>query len=90
MLWCIGSFLPHQFLIHQAEVLVQELQLGDTETYRNVLLMDSFTFEELLSLVRPQITFHDAHLQEAILAGEMNWFTFFAVHIAAIVLCIHI
>ena len=49
---------------------LQELQLGDRETHINFLLMNTSTFEELLSLVGPQITFRDIHLWEAIPAEE--------------------
>ena len=70
--------------------LVQEFQLGDTNTYRNVMLMNSSTFEELLSFVEPQITFHDTHLREAIPAVEMSWFTFSSVHVAAIILSLQL
>ena len=69
---------------------MQEVQLGDTDTYRNFLLIDSSTFEESLSVVGPQITFRDTHLWEAILAEEMSCFTFSAVHVAAIVLCMRV
>ena len=75
----------HQYYMVHINHLVQELQLGEMETYRNFLLMDSSTFE-LLSFVGPQIYFHDTHLWEVILAGEMIWFTFSAVHVTATVL----
>ena len=69
---------------------MHELQFGDTDTYTNFLLIDSSTFEELMSVVGPQITFHDSHLWKAILAEEMSCFKFSAVHVAAIVLCMHV
>ena len=72
---CYGAY-PH----------LEELQLGDTETYINFLLMNSSTFEKLPSLVGPQITFHDTYLQEAIPAWEISWFTFSAVRVDTVVL----
>ena len=69
-------------------ITIQELELGDTDTYRNVLFMDTFNFEELLSLAEPQIIFHGTHLLKAIPPGKMSWFAFSAVHVAAIILCV--
>ena len=50
--------------------LVQELSLGDAATYRNFTRMDCTTFQTLLDLVKPKITFRDTHLRRAIPAGE--------------------
>ena len=50
--------------------LLQELSLGDAATYRNFMRMDCTTFQTLLNLVGPRITFKDTHLRRAIPAGE--------------------
>ena len=50
--------------------LVQELQLTDTGTYRHFLRMDMSTFDELLQLVEPYITYQDTNMRQAISVGE--------------------
>ena len=50
--------------------LVQELRLGDEAALKNFLRMNSATFEELLGIVGPHITYQDTHLRQAIPAGE--------------------
>ena len=50
--------------------LVNELLLGDQVTYRNFLRMDVTSFEELLSLVAPHITYSDTNMRPAIPPGE--------------------
>ena len=50
--------------------LLQELRLGDAATCRNFMWMDCTTFQFLLNLVGPKITFRDTHLRRAIIAGE--------------------
>ena len=50
--------------------LVQELRLGDAATYQNFMRMDCTTFQTLLDLVSPKITFKDTHFRRAIPAGE--------------------
>ena len=50
--------------------LVNELRLSDQVTYRNFLRMDVTSFEELLSLVAPHITYSDTNMRPAIPPGE--------------------
>ena len=50
--------------------LLQELRLGDAATYRNFMRMDCTTFQFLLNLVGPKITFRDTHQKRVIPAGE--------------------
>ena len=50
--------------------LVQELRLTDSPSYINFLRMDISSFEELLELVRPVITYTDTNMRQAISAGE--------------------
>ena len=50
--------------------LVQELRLGDHVTYKNFLRMDIATFDELLDLVTPYITYTDTNMRCAIPPGE--------------------
>ena len=49
---------------------MQELRLGDSESYRHFLRMDMSTFDELLSMVGPHITYQDTNMRQAISAGE--------------------
>ena len=50
--------------------LVQELRLADGESYRHFVRMDIATFDELLSMVRPHITYQDNNMRQAISPGE--------------------
>ena len=50
--------------------LLQELCLGDELSYRHFLRMDAATFDELLAMVRPHITFRDTNMRKAISPGE--------------------
>ena len=50
--------------------LVQELRLADSSTYRNFLRMDVPTFDELLKMVGPLITYQDTNMRQAISPGE--------------------
>ena len=50
--------------------LVQELQLSDSVNYRNFLLMDMATFDELLRLFGSHIKYQDTNMRQAISAGE--------------------
>ena len=50
--------------------LVQELRLGDHVTYKNFLRMDIATFDELLDLVRPHITYTNTNMRCAVPPGE--------------------
>ena len=50
--------------------LFQELGLGDQVTYKNFLRMDIATFDELLDLVTPHITYTDTNMRCAIPPGE--------------------
>ena len=50
--------------------LVQELRLADRSTYRHFLRMDVPTFDQLLSLVGPSITYQDTNMRQAIPPGE--------------------
>ncbi|XP_064471520.1 uncharacterized protein LOC135385872 [Ornithodoros turicata] len=52
------------------EKLMRELTLEDAESYRSWIRMDTNTFEELLSLVRPHISKQDTNFRPAICAGE--------------------
>ncbi|XP_064469905.1 uncharacterized protein LOC135384640 [Ornithodoros turicata] len=52
------------------ENLMRELTLEDAESYRSWIPMDTNTFEELLSLVRPHISKQDTNFRQAIRAGE--------------------
>lgn len=58
---------PNLGAYHQ---LVQELQLGDSATYRHFLRMDIPTFDEILRLVGPLITYQDTNMRQAISPGE--------------------
>ena len=58
---------PQFGVYHQ---LVQELRLTDAGTYRHFLRMDMSTFDELLQLVEPHITYQDTNMRQAISAGE--------------------
>ena len=49
---------------------MQELRLGDEAALKNFLRVNSATFEELLGIVGPHITYQDTHLRQAIPAGE--------------------
>ena len=50
--------------------LLQELRLANDATYRNFLRMDVSTFDELLQLVRPLISYEDTNMRQAISAAE--------------------
>ena len=50
--------------------LLNELQQLDTSSYRNFVRMDAFTFEKLLCMVSPMITYQDTIMREAITPGE--------------------
>ena len=50
--------------------LLQELRLTDTSSYRNFLRMDDPTFDELLHMVGPMITYQDTVMRKAIPPGE--------------------
>lgn len=58
---------PNLGAYHQ---LVQELRLGDSATYRHFLRMDIPTFDEILRLVGPLITYQDTNMRQAISPGE--------------------
>ncbi|XP_011688262.1 PREDICTED: uncharacterized protein LOC105450214 [Wasmannia auropunctata] len=57
------------------EHLIQELRLYDTETYFNFMRMTPETFEEILSLVGPQLMRQTTHLREPICAEVRLSFT---------------
>ena len=50
--------------------LLKELELMDTSNYRNFIRMDAATFEELLHIVAPKITYTDTVMRQAISPGE--------------------
>ena len=50
--------------------LLQELRLGDELSYRHFLRMDAATFDELLTMVRPHITYKDTLMRDSISPGE--------------------
>ena len=50
--------------------LLQELRLGDELSYRHFLRMDAEAFDELLTMVRPHITYQDTNMRESISPGE--------------------
>ena len=50
--------------------LLQELRISDSTSYRNFLRMDIATFEELLQVTAPAITYQDTNKREAIPPGE--------------------
>ena len=50
--------------------LLQELRISDSTSYRNFLRMDIATFEELLQITAPAITYQDTNKREAIPPGE--------------------
>lgn len=50
--------------------LLQELRLSDTTSYRNFLRMDAGTFDQLLEMVGPLITYQDTNMRKAISPGE--------------------
>lgn len=50
--------------------LLQELRLSDTSSYCNFLRMDVSTFEELLRVTGPSITYRDTNMRQAISPGE--------------------
>ena len=68
---CIREWIknrPQFGAYHQ--LVLQELQLTDGGTYRHFLRMDMKTFDELLQLVEPHITYQDTNIRQAISAGE--------------------
>ena len=50
--------------------LLQELRVLDVSSYRNFVRTDAATFEELLRMVAPLITYQDITMREAILLAE--------------------
>ena len=50
--------------------LLKELQLSDVSSYRNLLRMNVSTFEELLRLTGPAITYQDTNMRQAISPAE--------------------
>lgn len=50
--------------------LLQELRVSDLASYSNFLRMDVSTFEELLRVTAPAITYQDTNKREAISPGE--------------------
>ena len=50
--------------------LLKELQLLDTSSYKNFVRMDAATFEELLCMVAPKITYKDTVMRQAVSPGE--------------------
>ncbi len=50
--------------------LLNELQQLDTSSYRNFVRMDAATFEQLLCMVAPMITYQDTVMRQAITPGE--------------------
>ena len=50
--------------------LLEELRLSDSASYRNFLRMDMATFDKLLELTAPSITYQDTNKREAIPPGE--------------------
>ena len=50
--------------------LLYELQQLDTSSYTNFVRMDAATFEKLLHMVAPLITYKDTVMREAITPGE--------------------
>ena len=50
--------------------LLQELRVSDSSSYYNFLRMDVSTFEELLSVTAPAISYPDTNMREAITPGE--------------------
>ena len=50
--------------------LVQELRLAKCETYRHFLCMDMDTFDKLLRLVGPHISYQDTNMWQAISPRE--------------------
>lgn len=63
---------PRFGVYHQ---LIQELRLADGAMYRNFLRMDMSTFDELLKLVAPYITYQDTNMRQAISQGERHALT---------------
>ena len=49
---------------------MQELRLSDASSYRNFLRMDAATFDELLQMVGPLITYQDTNMRQSISPGE--------------------
>ena len=60
--------------------LIQELRLGDHATCQNFFRMDIGTFDELLSMVGPFITYQDTTMRPAIPPGERLALTTFPCH----------
>ena len=50
--------------------LLQELRVLDVSSYMNFVRMDAATFEELLQMVAPLITYQDTTMREAIPSAE--------------------
>ena len=50
--------------------LLKELQMGDESSYKNFLRMDIDSFQSILALIAPEITYRDTHLRKAIPPGE--------------------
>ena len=50
--------------------LLQELRVSDLASYSNFLRMDVSTFEELVRVTAPAITYQDTNKQDAISPGE--------------------
>ena len=57
--------------VHGAyHALMKELEIMDMSSYRNVLRMDSTSFEELFVKIAPQITHKGTNMMDAIPPGE--------------------
>ena len=50
--------------------MIKELTATDTSSYKNLLRMDSSTFEELLGMMAPFISKQDTLMRKPIPAGE--------------------
>ena len=50
--------------------LLQELRVSDTASYKNFLRIDVASFEAIMQLITPVISWQDTRMREFISAGE--------------------
>ena len=50
--------------------LMNEIRALDTNSYRYFVRMDAATFEDLLQVIAPRITYQDTNMRQAVSPGE--------------------
>lgn len=68
-IWC-RSWLQRRRTRSCYNTLVQELEVEDTNEYKNFMRMTKQTFDTLLEKVRPYIEKQDTHMRKSISAEE--------------------